>query len=92
NQVLYNLADRGIEFDLLPWSAKAGLPVMAYSPIEQGRLTMHPVLTTIAGRHSGATPVQVALAFVLRQPHVCAIPQAGTPAHVAENRAALDLV
>lgn len=92
NQVLYNLADRGIEFDLLPWSRRHGLPVMAYSPIEQGRLTMHPVLKTIAGRHPGATPVQVALAFVLRQPHVCAIPQAGTPAHVAENRAALDLV
>ncbi|QCI67248.1 aldo/keto reductase [Phreatobacter stygius] len=92
NQVLYNLADRGIEFDLLPWSARHGLPVMAYSPIEQGRLLMHPALKTIATRHAGATPAQVALAFVLRHDHVCAIPQAGTPAHVAENRAALDLV
>jgi diketogulonate reductase-like aldo/keto reductase len=63
---------------------------MAYSPIEQGRLLKHPELRRIAAAH-GATPAQVALAWVLRAPGVIAIPKAGTAAHVQENRAALDL-
>ncbi len=90
NQVLYNLSRRGIEFDLLPWCRRRGVPVMAYSPVEQGRLLRHPALGAVAGRH-GATPAQVALAWVLRQDGVIAIPKAGTAAHVRENRAALDL-
>jgi diketogulonate reductase-like aldo/keto reductase len=91
DQVLYNLEHRGIEFDLLPWCQRCGLPVIAYSPIEQGRLLRHPGLIAVAARHSGVTPAQVALAWVLRQDGVCAIPRAGTPAHVRENRAALDI-
>jgi diketogulonate reductase-like aldo/keto reductase len=90
NQVLYNLTRRGIEYDLLPWCRERGLPIMAYSPIEQGRLLGHRELQGVAARHS-ATPAQVALAWVLRQDGVNAIPRAGTPAHVRENRAALDL-
>ena len=91
DQVLYNLNRRGIEFDLLPWCRRSGLPVMAYSPIEQGRLLRHPGLLAVAARHPGVTPAQVALAWVLRQDGVCAIPRAGKPAHVRENRAALDI-
>ncbi len=92
NQVLYNCGRRGIEFDLIPWQAARGIPVMAYSPIEQGRLPRHPALAAIATRHPGATPAQVALAFTLRLGGVVAIPQMSTPAHVAENRLAADLV
>jgi diketogulonate reductase-like aldo/keto reductase len=90
NQVLYNLTRRGIEFDLLPWSRKQGMPIMAYSPVEQGRILGHKVLHHVAQR-LGATPAQVALAWVLRQDGVVAIPKAASTAHVRENRAALDL-
>lgn len=91
NQVLFNLSRRGIEFDLLPWSRERALPIMAYSPIEQGRLLGHPALQSIAERYA-ATPAQVALAWLLRQEGVIAIPKAATEAHVRQNRAALDLV
>lgn len=91
NQVLYNLARRGIEFDLLPWCGVRGIPVTAYSPIEQGRLLGHPELRRIAS-HNNATPAQVALAWALRNERVVAIPKAGTPAHAEQNRAALDLL
>ncbi|MDP2312985.1 MAG: aldo/keto reductase [Pseudomonadota bacterium] len=91
DQVLYNLIRRGIEYDLLPWCQRHGVPIMAYSPVEQGRLLRKPRLHRVATRHN-ATPAQIALAWVLRTPDVCAIPKAGTPAHVLENRAALDIV
>jgi diketogulonate reductase-like aldo/keto reductase len=90
DQVLYNLARRGIEGDLLPLCQEEGLPIMAYSPIEQGRVLDHPVLVAVAD-DLGATPSQVALAWVLRQDLVIAIPRAGTPRHVEENRKALDV-
>lgn len=90
NQVLYNLTRRGTEFDLLPQAQERGLPVMAYSPVEQGRLAGNAALHTVAERH-GATNLQVALAWVLRQPGVIAIPKAARVSHVRENRAALDL-
>lgn len=91
DQVLYNLTRRGIEYDLLPWCRKRGIPIMAYSPVEQGRLLSHPQLQGIADRHR-ATPAQVALAWVVRQEGLVAIPKAGTPAHVRENRVALDIL
>jgi diketogulonate reductase-like aldo/keto reductase len=91
DQILYNLTRRGPEFDLLPSSRVSGMPLMAYSPIEQGRLAGLPVLEGIAARH-GANTVQIALAWVLRLEHVIAIPKAGSSAHVRENRAALDIV
>jgi len=90
NQVLYNLTRRGIEYDLLPWCRERGLPIMAYSPIEQGRLLGHSTLRLIADQHS-ATPAQIALAWVLRQEGVIAIPRASKPEHAQENRAALDI-
>ncbi|MBT9394920.1 aldo/keto reductase [Hymenobacter sp. NST-14] len=90
NQILYNLTRRGPEYDLLPWLADEGIPVMAYSPVEQGRLLDNRVLREVAAR-LGATPAQVALAWVLRQPQVMAIPKAGRVEHVRENRRAADL-
>ena len=90
NQVLYNLSRRGIEHDLLPWCRARRVPIMAYSPVEQGRLLGHQALARIARRHD-ATPAGVALAWLLAQPGVMAIPKAVDPAHVRDNRAALDL-
>jgi len=90
DQVLYNLTRRGVEFDLLPWCRERGIPIMAYSPIEQGRVLGHPEVQRIARLHK-ATPAQVALAWVLRQNDVIAIPRAGVQEHARENRAALDL-
>ncbi len=88
NQVLYNPSRRGIEVDLLPWCRARRIPIMAYSPIEQGRILRNAALRKIAGKH-GATPAHVALAWVLRGEGVCAIPKASTIAHVEENRGAL---
>ncbi len=90
NQVLYNLTRRGIEYDLMPWSRKRNIPLMAYSPVEQGRLLRHPVLKKIA-ESLDATPAQVALAWVLQHPGICAIPKAGTARHVIENHDALQV-
>ena len=88
NQVLYNLEYRGIEYDLLPWCERGGLPIMSYSPIEQARVLDHPVLKSVAARRH-ATPAQVALAWVLRKDNVCAIPRASHPAHVRLRRVRL---
>jgi diketogulonate reductase-like aldo/keto reductase len=91
NQVLYNLARRGIEFDLLPWCRARRIPVMAYSPIEQGRLLANRTLRRVASRHN-ATAAQIALAWVLRQRDVIAIPKAGILDHIRENREALEII
>ena len=90
DQVLYNLTRRGPEFDLLPWCAERDVPVMAYSPIEQGRLLAEPVLAEIAANHD-ATPAQIALAWTLRHPGILPIPKASTDAHVRENHAAREI-
>jgi diketogulonate reductase-like aldo/keto reductase len=90
NQVMYNLSRRGIEWDLLPWCRKRHIPVMAYSPVDQGSLLTKRGLKQIAARR-GVTPAQVALAWLLHQEGVVAIPKAARPDHVRENRAALDL-
>ena len=90
DQVLFNLGRRGIEVDLLPWCQERRVPIMAYSPIEQGRLLRRPALRAVAARHD-ATPAQVALAWVLGHDGVVTVPKAGTPEHVRENRGALDL-
>jgi diketogulonate reductase-like aldo/keto reductase len=90
NQVLYNLTRRGPEYALLPWLSQNAMPVMAYSPIEQGRLLGHPALQPIAQRHD-ATPGQIALAWVLHRNGVIAIPRARTPDHVRQNAAARDI-
>jgi diketogulonate reductase-like aldo/keto reductase len=90
DQILYNLIRRGPEYALLPWLAEHGIPAMAYSPIEQGRLLEHPALQPIARQHN-ATPAQIALAWVLQHDGVAAIPRAGTPSHVRQNAAARDI-
>lgn len=91
NQVLYNLTRRGIEWDLAPWCREHAIPIMAYSPIEQGRMAGDARLRAIAQRHK-ATPAQIALAWLLHQPAVIVIPKSSHADHVRENRAALDLV
>lgn len=90
NQILYNVARRGAEWDLLPWLDERRIPAMAYSPIEQGRLPRSAALADLARKH-GASVHQVALAWVLRQPNVIAIPKAGTVDHVDQNRRALEI-
>jgi diketogulonate reductase-like aldo/keto reductase len=90
NQVLYNLGRRGIEFGLLPWCRRHGIPIMAYSPIEQGRLAHHPDLIHIAKAYQ-ATPAQVALAYVLDQQGVIAIPKTSHAERARENREAVSI-
>ncbi len=90
NQVLYNLTRRGIELNLLPWCRREGIPIMAYSPIEQGRLLNSRILKTIA-QDRGVTAAQVALAWLLQQDDVIVIPKSSRIDHVEQNRAALDL-
>jgi diketogulonate reductase-like aldo/keto reductase len=91
NQILYNVARRGSEFDLLPWMHAHKMPAMAYSPIDHMRLPKRSVLDEIA-RARELSVVQVALAWVLARPGVCAIPKAGSVEHVRANRRALDVV
>jgi diketogulonate reductase-like aldo/keto reductase len=89
NQILYNLGRRGPEFDLIPFMSKRHMPVMAYSPIEQGRLPQG-ILADIAAGH-GVTRFTVALAWLLQRPGVVAIPKASTEDHVRDNGKAIDL-
>ena len=91
NQILYNVTERGAEFDLLPQLARQDIPVMAYSPVGQGRLPHSPALAAI-GKRQGVTLFQVALAWVLRDPRVIAIPKASDEDHVRANRQAIDIV
>ena len=91
NQVLYNLSRRGIEWDLLPSLQRRGIPVMAYSPVEQAKLLRERRLAALAADH-GASVAQLALAFVLDRDGVIAIPKAGRVAHVEDNAGALDVV
>lgn len=90
NQLLYNLTRRGPDFDLVPWMKRHDCPLMAYSPVEQGRLPQSSALETVARRH-GVKPMQIALAWTIRD-GAFAIPKAATAAHVRGNRAAADLV
>jgi len=91
NQVLYNIAHRGIEWDLLPWCREHGVVVMAYCPLDEGgRLLGSKAMKSIAARH-GATPAQIALAWLLAQDGVVAIPKAARDEHVRANRGAADL-
>jgi diketogulonate reductase-like aldo/keto reductase len=95
DQVLYNLKHRGIEYDLLPWCRVRGVPIMAYSPVEhsprdQRGMLDHPTLVEVADRH-GATPAQIALAWLSSDPEVVVIPKAVKHDHIRENRAALEI-
>jgi aldehyde reductase len=90
NQLLYNLARRGIEWNLLPWQRERHIPVMAYSPIEQARLVKNAALVDFAKRH-GMTSAQAALAWLLAKDDVMVIPKASKPAHLKENLGALQI-
>jgi len=90
NQVLYNVTRRGPEFDLVPWMAEHHMPLMAYSPIEQGRLPRGGVLQRIGRKHD-ATPFQIALAWLLQRSAVIAIPKASSEDHVRDNHRALEI-
>jgi diketogulonate reductase-like aldo/keto reductase len=90
DQVMYNLARRGIEHDLLPWCRRRRIAIMAYSPLDEGRLARSRKLAGIAPKLD-TTPAQLALAWLLRQANVVAIPKSADAAHVRQNFAALDL-
>jgi diketogulonate reductase-like aldo/keto reductase len=90
NQILYNLSRRGPEWELIPWCRERGISVMAYSPLEQGRMLGNRGLQQVAQRYD-ASPAQVALAWLLRQDGMIVIPKATRLEHVRENRGALDL-
>ncbi|MBM3549730.1 MAG: aldo/keto reductase [Alphaproteobacteria bacterium] len=90
NQVYYNPAARGIEFDLLPWQRKHRVPIMAYSPVDQAKLATDKTLAAIGKRHN-ATAAQIALAWGLRHPDSIVIPKAVKPEHLRQNVAALDI-
>lgn len=88
NQVLYNLGERGIEWDLRPWQRAQAVPVMAYSPLDQGRLLQHKALGEFA-QQLGMTPGQVAIGWLLAQDGVIAIPKTGSAQRLEQNAAAL---
>ncbi len=90
NQVYYSLSERGPEFSLLPWMRERQMPLMAYSPIDQGALGADEALAAI-GRPRGLTAAQVALAWISSQPGVLAIPKAGTLRHLQQNLATGDV-
>jgi diketogulonate reductase-like aldo/keto reductase len=91
NQVLYNVTERGVEFDLLPKLTELHIPMMGYSPVGRGHLPESRALATVAERYD-VTPFQVALAWTLRAPNVIAIPKAATEVHVRDNLRAAQLV
>lgn len=96
NQVLYHVAARGIEYDLLPWMRERGIPLMAYCPLAQGGklnrgMYNNPTLNCIAERHR-ASVSQILLAFVLRYPNVIAIPRSSRKDHTLDNAGADTIV
>jgi diketogulonate reductase-like aldo/keto reductase len=84
NQVYYSLSERGVEFDLLPWLRERHIALMAYCPIDGGRITSDARLNKLAAAH-GVSAAQLALAWMLRQPQVMAIPKAGSKEHLLDN-------
>ena len=90
NQILYNLARRGPQWELIPWCRERGIPIMAYSPLDEGRIVGNRALRDVAARH-GASAAQVALAWLLRQDGMIVIPKATREEHVRDNRRAADL-
>jgi aldehyde reductase len=88
NQVLYNLARRGMEWNLLPWCRQRKIPIMAYCPIERAELGGNRKFAEFAKRH-GMTWAQAALAWLLAKPDIIAIPKTGSPERLKENHGAL---
>lgn len=90
NQILYNLGRRGPEWDVIPWCRERQIAIMAYSPLEQGRILNNRALREVATRY-GASAAQVALAWLLRQDGMMVIPKATSQDHVRDNFSALQL-
>ena len=90
NQILYNLGRRGPQYELIPWCRERAISIMAYTPLDQGRILGNRALQEVAARH-GASAAQVALAWLLRQDGMIVIPKATTLEHVRDNRGAVDL-
>lgn len=95
NQVLYHVASRGIEYDLIPWHEEHDVPIMAYCPIAHGgklrnNLYQNKVLNQIAINHQATVP-QIMLAFIIRHPHIIAIVKSGNKKHVMENANAMNI-
>jgi diketogulonate reductase-like aldo/keto reductase len=90
NQILYNLGRRGPQYELIPWCRERAISIMAYTPLDQGRILGNRALQEVAARH-GASAAQVALAWLLRQDGMIVIPKATSLEHVRDNRGALDL-
>jgi diketogulonate reductase-like aldo/keto reductase len=92
NQVLYNLGNRDIEHDLMPWCEQHGMPVMAYSPLggAGASLLRDPTLARIGTAHN-CSAAAVALAWTIRNGNVIAIPESGSAEHVKENAVAFSL-
>lgn len=95
NQVLYHLSERAIEHAVLPWCERHGVALVGYSPFGSGSFPSPAgpggrALAEVAAAH-GATPRQVALAFLTRRPSLLTIPKSANPKHVEENAGATDL-
>lgn len=94
NEDLYNLGSRGIEYSLLPWQRKQGIPLIAYTPVaagdERGQLINNPAVKEVAEAHQ-ATPWQILLAWAIRDGSTLAIPQSGDPKHAVDNIKAASL-
>ncbi len=95
NQVLYNMSNRGIEFDLLPWMRERQMPLMAYTPLGHGdtlkaNFTKNPILLEIAAQHK-CSVYQILLAWCIRAGDVIAVPKSGNPEHVKANVKALEI-
>jgi diketogulonate reductase-like aldo/keto reductase len=90
NQVLYSLTRRGVDYDVIPWCAEQKISVMAYCPLDQGSLKEKSALKAVARRHDVA-PATIAIAWTMRQAHLCSIPKATDPDHVRANAAALSI-
>lgn len=90
NQVYYSASERGIEFDLLDWQRQRAIPTMAYCPIDQGALATDATFARVGKRH-GVSGAQAALAWVMRQPDVIAIPKAVRESHLRDNLAAAEI-
>lgn len=90
NQVLYHLGERAIEEKLIPWCRSHKVAVVAYSPFGQGRLPQHPLLDQLSQAHD-ATPSQIILSYLTRDPSMFAIPKASQEKHVRENVRAMGI-
>lgn len=91
NQVMYNVRDRGIDFDLIPWCRQRHIAIMAYSPLAEGQIRSSPALERVARRHD-ATVAQIMLAWCLRHPMVFAIPKSSNADRVRQNARASDIL